>query len=60
MVPDDIATVPGGERAAADSQLHLWVPHVFLFEAKDVLEAEGCTEKSVFMWVKPSQGLGNY
>ena len=60
MTPNDIAKLPVGERAAPDSPLHVEVPHAFLFKAKGVMEAEGCTEKSVFVWVKPSPGWGNY
>ncbi len=60
MTPDDIATVPAGERAAADSPLHVGVPHAFLFKARSLMDTWGFTEKSVFVWVKPSPGLGNY
>ncbi len=60
MTPDEIATLPVGELAAADSHLHLWVPNAFLFKVRSVMEAWGFTYKSVFVWVKPSPAHGNY
>jgi N6-adenosine-specific RNA methylase IME4 len=60
MTVDQIATLPIDQLAADDSHLHLWVPNSFLFEAKDVMEAWGFSYKSVFVWCKPSPGLGNY
>jgi N6-adenosine-specific RNA methylase IME4 len=60
MTVDEIAALPIDQLAADDSHLHLWVPNAFLFEAKDVMDAWGFTYKSVFVWCKPTIGLGNY
>lgn len=49
-----------GDLAAPESHLHLWTTNAFLFEAKRVLEAWGFEYKSVFVWVKPQMGIGNY
>jgi N6-adenosine-specific RNA methylase IME4 len=60
MTIDEIAALPVNQLAADDSHLHLWVPNSFLFEARDVMEAWGFAYKSVFVWCKPTIGLGNY
>lgn len=60
MPIDDIVNLPIKELAADDAHLHLWTTNAFLFEAKRVMESWGFTYKSVFVWVKPQMGIGNY
>ena len=56
----DIMAEPVAELAADDAHLHLWTTNAFIFEAKEILEAWGFTYKSMFVWVKPQMGIGNY
>ncbi len=60
MAVEDIAALPIAELAADDSHLHLWTTNAFLFEAKAIMDAWGFEYKSVFVWVKPQMGMGNY
>lgn len=60
MTIDEIAALPVRDLAAADAHLHLWVPHSFLFDARQVMEAWGFEYKGLFVWVKPRVGLGHY
>jgi N6-adenosine-specific RNA methylase IME4 len=46
--------------AADASHLHLWTTNAFLRDAFGVMEAWGFDYKSVFVWVKPKMGIGNY
>lgn len=56
----ELAAMPVGELAADDSHLHLWTTNAFLFDAHYLLEAWGFEYRSVFVWVKPKMGIGNY
>lgn len=60
MSVDEICREPVAQLAAADCHLHLWTTNAFLFEARRVLEAWGFEYKSVYVWVKPQMGIGNY
>lgn len=60
MTVDDICALPIRDIADANAHLHLWTTNAFLFEAKRVMEAWGFEYKSVFVWVKPQMGIGNY
>lgn len=60
MSLDDIRALPVGELAAERAHLHLWTTKVFLPDAFSVVQAWGFDYKSVFTWVKPQLGLGNY
>lgn len=61
MAVDDIATqIPVEALAADNAHLHLWTTNAFLFDAKTIMEAWGFEYKSVFVWVKPQMGIGNY
>jgi N6-adenosine-specific RNA methylase IME4 len=60
MTVDEIAALPVAALAAADAHLHLWTTNAFLFDAQRVLEAWGFAYRSVFVWVKPKLGIGNY
>jgi N6-adenosine-specific RNA methylase IME4 len=60
MSLEDIAALPIPELAADESHLHLWTTNGFLHEAIHLLEGWGFDFKSVFVWVKPQMGLGNY
>jgi len=60
MSLEDIAALPIPELAADESHLHLWTTNGFLHDAIHLLEGWGFEFKSVFVWVKPQMGLGNY
>ena len=60
MSVDEICALPVADLAAEEAHLHLWTTNGFLFDAARVIEAWGFTYKSVFVWVKPSMGIGNY
>lgn len=60
MTLDQIRSEPVNELAARNSHLHLWTTASFIAEALSVIEAWGFTYKSMFVWVKPSLGIGNY
>lgn len=60
MSVDDICEMPIKDLASDDAHLHLWTTNAFLFEAKRVMEAWGFEYRSVFVWVKPQMGIGNY
>jgi N6-adenosine-specific RNA methylase IME4 len=60
MTVEQIAAEPVAELAAADCHLHLWTTNGFLPAAFSIIEAWGFTYKSMFVWVKPTLGIGNY
>jgi N6-adenosine-specific RNA methylase IME4 len=60
MSPEEIAAWPIAQLAAEAAHLHLWTTNAFLFECPRILEAWGFAYKSVFVWVKPKMGIGNY
>ncbi|MFZ1936433.1 MAG: MT-A70 family methyltransferase [Thermoguttaceae bacterium] len=55
-----IAAEPVAELAADNCHLHLWTTNGFLPAAFSVIEAWGFEYKSMFVWVKPTLGIGNY
>ena len=60
MSVDDICDLPVVELVNDNAHLHLWTTNAFLFDAKRVMESWGFEYKSVFIWIKPSMGIGNY
>jgi N6-adenosine-specific RNA methylase IME4 len=56
----DIAALPIKELLAERAHLHLWTTNAFLFDCKAIMEAWGFEYKSIFVWVKPQMGIGNY
>lgn len=60
MTVEEICALPIKDLADDDSHLHLWTTNAFLFDAKRVMDAWGFEYKSVFVWVKPKMGIGNY
>lgn len=60
MTVDEIAALPVGELAAAESHLWLWTTNGFLFECPRLFDAWGFGFKSSYVWVKPQIGIGNY
>ncbi len=60
MTVDSICNMPIKSLVADDAHLHLWTTNAFLFDAKTVMEAWGFEYRSVFVWVKPQMGIGNY
>ena len=60
MTVEQIAAEPFAQLAADNCHLHLWVPHSFLPAAFTVMQVWGFSYKSIFTWVKPHYGLGNY
>ncbi len=57
---DEIAALPIEKLAAEKSHLHLWTTNAFIREAFHLIEAWGFDYKSMFIWVKPEMGIGNY
>lgn len=60
MTVAEIAALPVKEIVADNAHLHIWTTNAFLFETKQVMESWGFEYKSVFVWVKPQMGIGNY
>jgi len=60
MTPEQIAAMPVLDHVLDDAHLHLWVTKDFIFEAHQIIQAWGFTYKSMFVWVKPQMGIGNY
>lgn len=60
MTVEEIAELPVRALAAENSHLHLWTTNAFLFECPRIIEAWGFEYKSLFVWVKPQMGIGNY
>jgi N6-adenosine-specific RNA methylase IME4 len=60
METEEIAALPIGELAAADSHLYLWAPVSKLPDAVGVCQAWGFRYVSLLTWVKPGLGLGRY
>jgi N6-adenosine-specific RNA methylase IME4 len=52
MSLDEIAALPIGRLAAAQSHLYLWTPNALLAEALDVMAAWGFTYKTNVVWFK--------
>jgi N6-adenosine-specific RNA methylase IME4 len=57
---EEICQLPVARLADESAHLHLWTTNAFLFESKQVMESWGFEYKSVFLWIKPSMGIGNY
>lgn len=60
MTVEEVVALPVAKLAGKKSHLHLWTTNAFLFECPRILEAWGFEYKSVFVWVKPQLGIGNY
>lgn len=60
MTVDELCELPVKDLAADDAFLHLWTTNAFLFDCKRIMEAWGFEYRSVFVWVKPQMGIGNY
>jgi N6-adenosine-specific RNA methylase IME4 len=60
MTVEEICALPVAKLAADKCHLHLWTTNAFLFECPKVMEAWGFEYKSLFVWVKPQIGIGNY
>ena len=60
MTLDRIKAMPVADLASPDAFLYLWVTNASLKYGFEVLEAWGFKYRSIFTWVKPRLGLGNY
>jgi N6-adenosine-specific RNA methylase IME4 len=60
MTVEQIAAEPVAELAADNCHLHLWTTNGFLPAAFSVIASWGFEYKSMFVWVKPTLGIGNY
>jgi len=60
MTIEDISNLPIPELTTKNAHLHLWTTNAFLFESIKIIEAWGFEYKSIFVWVKPQMGIGNY
>ena len=60
MTIADLCAMPVESLIADDAHLHLWTTNAFIQEAFSVIEAWGFEYRSMFIWVKPQMGIGNY
>lgn len=60
MTIDQIKKIPVAELAEDDAHLWLWTYPAVLEQSFEVVRAWGFEPKSIFTWVKPRLGLGNY
>jgi N6-adenosine-specific RNA methylase IME4 len=60
MPIDEIAALPIGQIAAANSHVYLWITNRSLPKGFDLLDRWGFRYITQITWVKPSIGLGNY
>lgn len=60
MSIDQIKAMPVADLVDENAHCWLWVTNAALPHGYGVLEAWGFTPRSVFCWVKPRLGLGNY
>jgi N6-adenosine-specific RNA methylase IME4 len=56
----DLCAMPISELVADDAHLHLWTTNAFIKESFDLIDAWGFEYRSMFIWVKPQMGIGNY
>lgn len=56
----DICSMPVKDYVADNAQLHLWTTSGFIREAFEVIDAWGFQYRSMFIWAKPTIGIGNY
>jgi N6-adenosine-specific RNA methylase IME4 len=57
---EEISKMPIADLAATNAHLYLWTTNGCLPYAFDILKAWGFEYRSIFTWVKPKLGLGNY
>lgn len=60
MTIEQIAAEPIAQVASDNCHLHIWTTNAFLPAAFTIIEAWGFVYKSMFVWVKPTLGIGNY
>ena len=60
MKLEHIKAMPIADLVDKNAHCWLWVTNAALKHGYDVLEAWGFTPRSVFCWIKPRLGLGNY
>jgi N6-adenosine-specific RNA methylase IME4 len=60
MPIDELCALPVPDLTADKAHLHLWTTNAFLPESFKVIEAWGFEYKSLYVWVKPQMGIGNY
>jgi N6-adenosine-specific RNA methylase IME4/predicted transcriptional regulator len=60
MTIDEMLALPIEKLAEDNAHLHLWTTNAFIFECHKILKAWGFEYKSIFVWVKPQMGIGNY
>lgn len=60
MSIDDLAELPVNKVVADNAHLHLWTTVSFIREAIDLMEPWGFSYRGQRVWVKPTDGNGNY
>jgi N6-adenosine-specific RNA methylase IME4 len=60
LTVDELCALPVMDLAADNAHLHLWITNAFLFDAPRIFAAWGFEFRSMFAWVKPQMGIGNY
>ena len=57
---DELASWPVSRLAAENAHLHLWTTNAFIFEAEKLMRKWEFRQTSIFVWVKPQMGMGNF
>jgi len=60
LTVDELKALPVNKLTTENAHLHLWTTNAFLPDSFSIMESWGFTYKSVFVWVKPQMGMGNY
>jgi len=60
MSIENISALPIKDLTAENCHLHMWTTNAFIFETPKIIESWGFVYKSIFVWVKPQMGIGNY
>ena len=60
MSIDDLCNLPISKLASKKCHLHLWTTNAFIFDVPKILKTWEFHYKSIFVWVKPQMGIGNY
>ena len=57
---EEIEVLPISDLTTENAHLHLWTTNAFLPYSFKIMNSWGFEYKSVFVWVKPQMGMGNY
>jgi N6-adenosine-specific RNA methylase IME4 len=60
LTVDQLCALPIAKLVGDNAHLHLWTTNAFHFECPKIFNAWGFEYRSMFVWVKPDIGIGNY